>query len=140
MVYLDNVGFGTSGWPSGDQNRWGINSHYLYNDDGWSVNWVHIINKSMVNEFTLGMRHDSEGFVPVEDTLQKVLRSSIGYNAPQLFPENNLLGTVPNVTNFTGVAGTPALINWLSRWGEIGNDYVKPSFADNLSYNRGNHS
>jgi carboxypeptidase family protein/TonB-dependent receptor-like protein len=136
----DNVGFGTSGWPGGDQNRWGINSHYLYNDDGWSVNWVHIINKSMVNEFTLGMRHDSEGFVPVEDTLQKVLRSSIGYNAPQLFPENNTLGTVPNVTNFTGVAGTPALINWLSRWGEVGNDYVRPSFADNLSYNRGNHS
>ena len=49
------------------------------------------------------------------------------------------MGTVPNVTNFTGVAGTPALINWLSRWGEIGNDYVRPSFADNLSYTRGNH-
>lgn len=136
----DNVGFGTSGWPSGDQNRWGINSHYLYKDDGWSTNWVHIFNKSMVNEFTLGMRHDSEGFVPVEDSLTMVLRSTIGYTAPQLFPENNTLGTIPNVTNFDGAPGTPALINWLSRWGEIGNDYVRPSFADNLSYNRGDHN
>ena len=25
----DNVGLGTSGWPSGDQNRWGILSHYI---------------------------------------------------------------------------------------------------------------
>ena len=135
----DNVGLGTSGWPSGDQNRWGILSHYLYNDDGWSANWVHVFSQSLVNEFTFGMRHDSEGFVPDDGTLNMVLRSTIGYTAPQLFPENNTLGTIPNVTNFTGVAGTPALINWLSRWGETGNDYVRPSFADNLSYTRGNH-
>jgi hypothetical protein len=38
------------------------------------------------------------------------------------------------------VAGNPANINWLDRWGEIGNDYIKPSFADNVSYIRGNHT
>jgi len=136
----DNLGLGTSGWPSGDENRWGILSHYLYNDDGWTANWVHIFNPRMVNEFTFGMRHDSEGFVPDEGSLQMVLRSTVGYTAPQLFPENNTLETIPNVTNFNGVAGTPARINWLARWGEIGDDYVRPSFADNLSYNRENHS
>src|SRR5262249_39533787 len=30
----DNEGFDTSGWPNGDNNKWGISSHYLYKDDG----------------------------------------------------------------------------------------------------------
>ncbi|HYJ45736.1 MAG TPA: TonB-dependent receptor, partial [Pyrinomonadaceae bacterium] len=34
----DNEGLGTSGWPGGDNNRWGIDSHYLYKDNGWSAN------------------------------------------------------------------------------------------------------
>jgi hypothetical protein len=42
-----------SGWPGNDNNRWGINSHYLYTDDGWSANWVRVINASVVNEFNL---------------------------------------------------------------------------------------
>ena len=136
----DNLGFGTSGWPSGDNNRWGIDSHYLYKDNGWSATWAHVFNSSIVNEFNFGMRHDSEGFVPDEDSLNGLERSTLNYTAPQLFPENNRLGTIPKVTNFTGTAGSPALINWLDRWGEIGNDYVRPSFADNVTYNRGNHS
>ena len=40
----DNEGLGTSGWPSGAANRWGISSHYLYKDNGWSANWVHVFN------------------------------------------------------------------------------------------------
>src|SRR6266498_663207 len=30
----DNLGTGTSGWPGGDASRWGIQSHYLYKDNG----------------------------------------------------------------------------------------------------------
>jgi hypothetical protein len=37
-----------------------------------------------------------------------------------------------------GVA--PANINWLDRWGETGNDYIQPSFSDNLSFIKGSHS
>ncbi len=62
------------------------------------------------------------------------------YTAPQLFPDDNHLGTIPRVTDWRGVAGRPANINWLDRWGEVGNDYIRPSFADNLSINRGAHS
>src|SRR5215213_1759072 len=38
----DNEGLGTSGWPNGatGRDRWGISSHYLYKDNGWSLNWV----------------------------------------------------------------------------------------------------
>ncbi|MGH9969509.1 MAG: carboxypeptidase regulatory-like domain-containing protein [Pyrinomonadaceae bacterium] len=136
----DNEGLGTSGWPGGDNNRWGISSHYLYKDNGWSANWVHIFSPSIVNEFNFGMRHDSEGFIPSDGVIETLTRSAVGYTAPQLFPDNNRLGTIPRATGWSGVAGTPANINWLDRWGEVGNDYIQPSFANNLSIIRGSHT
>jgi hypothetical protein len=136
----DNLGTGTSGWPSGDASRWGIQSHYLYKDNGLSLHWVHIFSPTIVNEANFGMRHDSEGFVPGDGEIARLKKDALNYTAPQLFPENNTLGLIPRVTNWTGVQGTPAQINWLARWGEIGNDYIRPSFADNLSINRGNHT
>src|SRR5437870_4026858 len=138
----DNEGLGTSGWPNGSNgvDRWGIRSHYLYKDNGWSSNWVHIFNSSVVNEFNFGMRHDSEGFVPSTGMAESLTRSTLNYTAPQLFPSNNKLNLVPTITGWSSVAGNPANINWLDRWGEVGNDYIKPSFADNLSITRDNHS
>ena len=136
----DNLGLGTSGWPGGDANRWGILSHYLYKDNGWSVSWTRVISPKVVNEFNFGMRHDSEGFVPGAGMAESLQRGALNYTAPQLFPQNNHLGTIPRATGWSGVAGTPANINWLDRWGEIGNDYIKPSFTDNVSYVRGSHS
>jgi hypothetical protein len=137
----DNEGTGTSGWPSGDASRWGISSHYLYKDNGLSANWVHIFSPSIVNEANLGMRHDSEGFIPSDGEIERLQKSALNYTAPQLFPENNKLNLIPRVTNWSGALGVaPAQINWLSRWGEVGNDYILPSFADNLSISRGNHN
>jgi Carboxypeptidase regulatory-like domain/TonB-dependent Receptor Plug Domain len=136
----DNLGTGTSGWPSGDASRWGIESHYLYQDNGLSLNWVHIFSPNVVNELNIGLRHNSEGFVPGEGETERLTKTALNYTAPQLFPQNNTLNLVPRVTNLTGVLGTPAQINWLSRWGEIGNDYILPSIANNFSFTRGNHS
>ena len=138
----DNEGLGTSGWPNGTGgvDRWGIRSHYLYKDNGWSTNWVHIVNSNMVNEFNFGMRHDSEGFVPSTGMVEGLTRSALGYTAPQLFPSNNTLNLVPTITGWTSASANPANINWLDRWGEVGNDYIKPSFADNFSITHGNHS
>ena len=139
----DNLGTGTSGWPGNDNNRWGINSHYLYKDDGWSANWVRVINSNVVNEFNFGMRHDSEGFIPGDGEIERLQRSALNYTAPQLFPQNNRLGTIPRATNWGGVRGPTngvANINWLDRWGEIGNDYIQPSFANNLSITHGDHT
>jgi hypothetical protein len=136
----DNEGLGTSGWPSGDGNRWGISSHYLYTDNGWSANWVHVFGARLVNEFNFGMRTDTEGFVPSTGVIDGLTRSSLNYTAPQLFPGNNTLDLIPRVTGWTSVAGTAANINWLDRWGEVGADHINPSLADNLTYSRGNHS
>ena len=139
----DNLGTGTPGWPGNDNNRWGVNSHYLYKDNGWSANWVRVMSASVVNEFNFGMRHDSEGFIPGDGEIERLQRSALNYTAPQLFPQNNHLGTIPRATNWGGVRGPSngvANINWLDRWGEVGNDYIRPSFADNLSITRGDHS
>lgn len=141
----DNEGTATSGWPNGANgvDRWGIRSHYLYKDNGWpgSVSWVHVINSSLVNEFNFGMRHDSEGFIPTTGFAEGLSRTALNYTAPQLFPANNtLLNLIPLVNGWSSVAGNPANISWLNRWGEVGQDFIKPSFSDNLSYTRGNHS
>ena len=139
----DNLGTGTSGWPGNDNNRWGINSHYLYKDDGWTANWVRVISSNVVNEFNFGMRHDSEGFIPGDGEIERLQRTALNYTAPQLFPQNNHLGTIPRATNWGGVRAPTngvANINWLDRWGEVGNDYIKPSFADNVSFTHGDHS
>ncbi|HBB98686.1 MAG TPA: hypothetical protein DC054_25165 [Blastocatellia bacterium] len=138
----DNEGLGTSGWPNGTGgvDRWGISSHYLYKDNGWSTNWVHIVNSRIVNEFNFGMRHDSEGFVPSTGMIEGLTRSALNFTAPQLFPDNNRFNLVPTITGWSSVVGNPANINWLDRWGEIGNDYIKPSFSDNFSIIHGAHN
>ena len=138
----DNEGLGTSGWPNGANgvDRWGISSHYLYKDNGWSANWVHVFGPAVVNEFNFGMRHDSEGFVPSDGFIEGLQRSALNYTAPQLFPNNNRLGTIPRARAWASVAGNPANINWLDRWGETGNDYIRPSFANNLSIIHGQHT
>jgi hypothetical protein len=138
----DNEGLGTSGWPNGatGRDRWGISSHYLYKDNGWSTNWVHIFSSKVVNEFNFGMRHDSEGFIPSAGIVEGLQRSALNYTSPQLFPTNNHLGTIPRATGWTSVQGNPANINWLDRWGETGNDYIEPAFADNITFAQGDHT
>jgi hypothetical protein len=138
----DNEGTATSGWPNSANgvDRWGIRSHYLYTDNGRSANWIHIFSSSIVNEFNFGWRTDTEGFIPTTGFAEGLTRGALNYTAPQLFPQNNSLNLVPVVTGWSSVAGNPANINWLNRWGEVGEDHIQPSFSDNLSYTRGNHT
>ena len=138
----DNEGTATSGWPngSGGVDRWGIRSHYLYTDNGRSAGWIHIFSPTVVNEFNFGWRTDTEGFVPSTGMIEGLQRSALNYTAPQLFSTNNSLGLIPRATGWSSVAGNPANINWLDRWGEVGADHISPSFSDNLSYSRGSHN
>jgi carboxypeptidase family protein len=137
----DNEGFNTSGWPGGDNNQWGINSHYLYRDNGISFNWVRLFSPTVVNEVSVGLRHDSEGFIPSDGELDRLSRSALNYTAPQLFSGNNTLGTIPRATGWGGLSQTTvANINWLDRWGEVGEDYILPSISDNFTLTRENHT
>jgi hypothetical protein len=65
----------------------------------------------------------------------------LNYTAPQLFPGNNTLGTIPRANEWRGLSQTAvANINWLDRWGEVGQDYILPSISDNFTLNRGDHT
>jgi hypothetical protein len=137
----DNEGFDTSGWPGGDNNRWGISSHYLYKEKGLTLNWVRLISPAIVNEASISVRHGSEGFIPSDGEVDRLTRSAINYAAPQFFPINNRLGAIPRATDWRGLSQTSvANINWLDRWGEIGEDYILPSITDNLTILRHNHN
>jgi len=137
----DNEGFTTSGWPGGDNNQWGISSHYLYRDNGISFNWVRLFSPTIVNEVSIGLRHDSEGFTPSDGEIERLSRSALNYTAPQLFAGNNTLGTIPRATGWGGLSQTTvANINWLDRWGEAGQDYILPSISDNFTLTRDNHT
>jgi carboxypeptidase family protein len=138
----DNEGLDTSGWPGGDNNRWGISSHYLYRDNGMSINWVRLISPTIVNEVSVGIRHDSEGFIPSDGEIDRLARSALNYSAPQLFAGNNKLGTIPRATGWGGLSNQAAVanINWLDRWGEVGDDYILPSISDNFTLTRENHT
>ena len=102
----DNEGFDTSGWPGGDNNRWGISSHYLYKEKGLTLNWVRLISPTIVNEASISVRHGSEGFIPSDGEVDRLSRSAFNYTAPQLFPGNNRLGTIPRATDWGGLSQT----------------------------------
>lgn len=135
----DTQGFSTPGWPGGDTNRWGVmRTHYRYTDNGMTLNWARLLNARMVNEAFFGVRHSAENFTPVEGEFERVLRSTLGYAAPQLFPEQNEPGAIPRVTGWGGVPNA-ANINWVGRILSRGADTVI-AFTDNFSFNRGAHN
>jgi hypothetical protein len=135
----DTQGFSTPGWPGGDTNRWGVmKTHYRYTDNGMTLNWTRIINPNMVNEAFVGVRHSAEAFTPLSGEFDRVLRSTVGYAAPQLYPQQNDLGAIPRVTNWGGVPNA-ANINWVARINSQGAD-TTIGLSDNFTYTRQNHN
>ena len=47
---------------------------------------------------------------------------------------------MPLANGWSSVAGNPANISWLNRWGEVGADYIKPAISDNVAITHGDHS
>jgi hypothetical protein len=102
---------------------------------------VRLISPTIVNEASISVRHGSEGFIPSDGEVDRLTRSANNYAAPQFFPGNNRLGAIPRATDWRGLSQTSvANINWLDRWGEIGEDYILPSITDNLTITRHNHN
>jgi Carboxypeptidase regulatory-like domain/TonB-dependent Receptor Plug Domain len=95
--YADNDGFAVG---AGGAN-WGlVRSHYTFRDDGITVNWIRLINTRLVNETQVGVRHSTEnGRAHTQADLDRITRANTGFNVPQLFPQFNPLGLLPQ-TNF----------------------------------------
>jgi hypothetical protein len=91
--YADNEGFAVG---AGGAN-WGlVRSHYTFRDDGITVNWIRLISTRLVNEAQVGVRHSTEnGRAHTQADLDRITRAKTGFNVPQLSPQFNPLGLLP---------------------------------------------
>jgi hypothetical protein len=125
--------------PAGTSN-WGLlGLHYLFTDQGLLGNWTRIVNSSVVNELSVGVRRSEEAGPPLDDDeLQRRTRSAIGFTVGQFTPSINPLNIIPQAL-FTGVPGTPANITYDGRTPLTGSDDVF-TLNNTLTMTRGNHA
>ena len=132
--YADNGGFAVG---AGGAN-WGlVKSHYTFRDDGITANWIRLISPRLVNEAQVGLRHSTEiGRADTQADLDRITRAKTGFNVPQLFPQFNPLGLLPQ-TNF-GITNN-ANITYDGRYPLRGADTFI-TFDNNTTYTLANHT
>ncbi|MFN7938215.1 MAG: carboxypeptidase regulatory-like domain-containing protein [Bryobacteraceae bacterium] len=133
--YADQLGYAVA---AGSAN-WGlVRQHYTYTDNGAVLTYTRIISPSVVNEFMGGLRHGVEKGPPEsEEEQNKMVRSKIGLNLGQFYPEINPLAIIPQAS-FGGVPNAAA-ITYDGRFPLRGADTVF-NFSDNLTWIRGKHT
>jgi hypothetical protein len=117
---------------------------YCFTESGIGAGWTHIFSPSIVMELTSGVRHNHEAWHPYPDEsqLNKVLRSAVGFNAGQWYPQANAGGIIPRVTfaaTSGGAINNPPNIGFDDRLLTGGTDFTF-SLNDNFTINRGSHT
>ncbi|NOT63863.1 MAG: TonB-dependent receptor plug domain-containing protein, partial [Acidobacteria bacterium] len=132
--YADNNGFAVG---AGGAN-WGlVRSHYTFRDDALTANWVRLFSPRLVNEAQVGLRHSTEiGRADTQADLDRITKVKTGFNIPQLFPQFNPLGLLPQ-TNF-GIANN-ANITYDGRYPSRGADTFI-TFDNNTTYTLASHT
>ena len=113
---------------------------YCFTESGLGVGWTHIFSPAIVMEATSGIRHNHEAWHPYPNDaeLSKVLRSSIGFQAGQWYPQANAQGIIPRFS-FGSVVPNPPDVTFDDRFLTGGTDFTF-SFNDNFTYVRGKHT
>ncbi len=70
-----------------------------------SARYQHIFSPTLVNELVLGYNWRWENETIPDDELNKIMRNTVGYKPPQLYPASNPLDLLPNVS-FGGIPNT----------------------------------
>jgi len=99
---------------------------------------IHTFSPTLVNEFTFGINSAKQNVGPLEQAgFDRNVRSKIGLNLPQFYPEANPDNLIPNA-NFGGVpnAGVLSIEN---RYPFFGTNNIW-NWNDNLSWIRGAHN
>ncbi len=107
-------------------------NHYHYSTDSIVVNWIHTLTPNMVNEFGTGFTGEKEQGLPEaiggktkSNYFDSILRSTVGFTTPQLYPEANEYGFLPQAffNNVPGITGSPSIT-------------ADPRLPDNQGYER----
>lgn len=114
---------------------------YCFTESGLGLGWTHIFSPTVVMEVTAGARHNREAWYPYPNTqanLDKVLRSAVGFNAGQWYPQSNVQGIIPRFSFGSSIANPPN-VNFDNRFLTGGTDTTF-SLNDNLTITRGDHT
>ncbi|HXB71189.1 MAG TPA: carboxypeptidase-like regulatory domain-containing protein [Candidatus Acidoferrales bacterium] len=111
---------------------------YCFTEDGLASGWTHIFSPSVVMEFNTGVRHNREAWFPYgANEINKVLRSAIGYNLSQWYPQANPTGYIPRYS-FGGVPDAPN-VSYDSRLLTGGTDFTF-NLSDSVAITKGKHN
>lgn len=88
-----------------------------------------ILSPTLVNELVLGYNWRVEFEAIPDEELKKITRATVGYNAPQLFPQSNPLNLLPNVT----FGGIPNVANITLTNIPLGARYPTYTISDNIT-------
>jgi hypothetical protein len=89
------------GWAvSAGNSNWGwMPSHYLNQSNAPVLSLTRIINPTLILEAAFRVTRWTENGAPLsQDSLNRITRSTAGFNVPQLYPGGNPLNLVPNST------------------------------------------
>jgi hypothetical protein len=114
---------------------------YCFTESGLGLGWTHIFSPTVVMEVTAGARHNREAWYPypnTESNLDKVLRSAVGFNAGQWYPQANAQGIIPRFSFGSSIADPPN-VNFDNRFLTGGTDTTF-SVNDNFTVTRGAHT
>jgi hypothetical protein len=111
---------------------------YCFLENGLATGLTHIFSPTVIMEFTAGVRHNREAWYPYGDNeINKVLRSAIGYNLGQWYPNANASGYIPRYS-FGGVPNAPN-VSYDNRLLTGGTDFTF-NLSDSVAITRGSHN
>jgi len=111
---------------------------YCFTEEGLAMGDTHIFSPSVIMEINTGIRHNREAWYPYGDNeINKVLRSKIGYNLGQWYPNANVSGYIPRFS-FGGVPNA-ANVSYDNRLLTGGTDFTF-NFSDSVAVTRGSHN
>ncbi len=112
---------------------------YCFTESGLGVGGTHIFSPNVVMEINTGVRHNHEAWYPYgsPNEINKVLRSGIGYNLGQWYPQANVSGYIPRFS-FGGVPSPPN-VSYDNRLLTGGTDFTF-NFNDNITITKGKHN